>query len=248
MNDSLAAGGVYANPLYKEVTIRITQSLAEGKWKPGEAIPSESQLAGHFKVSIGTIRKAIDELVANRILVRQPGRGTFVSTHTENRYLYHFFRIVREDEVHAFPQTELVSFKRGKADAETASQLKITTGTPVFRFDNVLSLHGEPVIYDEIAVPEATFPALTRDMLASRDTTIYGMYQARYGINVIKTTEKLRAVLADHAGIAEALHLQAGDPLLELRRVAYTYHDQPVEYRRSYVNTGHYYYLSELGK
>src|SRR5215216_1631155 len=83
MADTLAAGSLTFNPLYKEVKIRLTRGLAAGEWKPGEAIPSESKLAERFNVSIGTIRKAIDELVADRILLRQQGRGTFVATHTE---------------------------------------------------------------------------------------------------------------------------------------------------------------------
>jgi DNA-binding transcriptional MocR family regulator len=69
MTDTLAAGNVTFNPLYKEVKNRITQGLAEGLWPPGTAIPSESRLAEQFRVSIGTVRKAIDELVAERILL-----------------------------------------------------------------------------------------------------------------------------------------------------------------------------------
>ena len=71
MADTLAGNNLTAAPLYREVHWRITRALAEGQWKPGEAIPSESRLAADFSVSIGTIRRAIDELVAGRILVRQ---------------------------------------------------------------------------------------------------------------------------------------------------------------------------------
>src|SRR5688572_23743710 len=93
-SDTLAAGTLASHPLYKEVKIRLTRGLAAGEWKAGQAIPSESRLAQRFNVSVGTIRKAIDELVAERILLRQQGRGTFVATHTEDRTLFYFFHIV----------------------------------------------------------------------------------------------------------------------------------------------------------
>jgi GntR family transcriptional regulator len=117
--NALAGGNLTFNPLYKEVKIRITRSLIAGEWKPGTAIPSESRLAEHFNVSVGTIRKAIDELVAEKILVRQQGRGTFVTTHTEDRTLYYFFHIVGKDGAREPPTHELLSFQKGKADAET---------------------------------------------------------------------------------------------------------------------------------
>lgn len=98
-NDALAAGNLAFNPLYKEVKLRLTRGLAAGEWKPGEAIPSEARLAERFNVSIGTIRKAIDELVAERILVRQQGRGTFVASHTEGDHMIHILVHDKKDTV-----------------------------------------------------------------------------------------------------------------------------------------------------
>jgi GntR family transcriptional regulator len=98
MNDLFATGTQAFAPLYKEVRNLLTQGLAQGEWKPGEALPSESKLAQRFHVSIGTIRHAIDELVAEQILVRHQGRGPFVATHTPKRMLI-AFHIVGEDGV-----------------------------------------------------------------------------------------------------------------------------------------------------
>ncbi len=69
-------------PLYEQIKILLTQSLVAGEWKPGEAIPSEIELAGRFRVSQGTVRKAIDELASEHILVRRQGKGTFVASHS----------------------------------------------------------------------------------------------------------------------------------------------------------------------
>src|SRR6185436_21021943 len=149
MPDTLAAGGVTLNPLYKEVKIRLTRGLAAGDWKPGEAIPSESRLAERFDVSIGTIRKAIDELVAERILLRQQGRGTFVATHTEDRTLFYFFHIVGKDGSREVPTTDLLSFRKSRANALEAEKLAIPRDAAVCRIQNVLKLSGDAVLFDE---------------------------------------------------------------------------------------------------
>jgi GntR family transcriptional regulator len=71
----VTAGGGF-QPLYREVKRLLTQSLIEGEWPAGAALPSETRLAERYNVSIGTLRKAIDELVAERVVTRHQGRGT----------------------------------------------------------------------------------------------------------------------------------------------------------------------------
>src|SRR5437868_14134531 len=158
MADALLAGSLTFNPLYKEVKIRLTRGLATGEWKPGEAIPSESRLAERFNVSIGTIRKAIDELVAERILLRHQGRGTFVATHTEDRTLFYFFHIVGKDGSRELPTTDLLSFRSGRATAAEETRLRVARGARIVRIQNLLKLDGKPIVFDEISVPAALFP------------------------------------------------------------------------------------------
>jgi GntR family transcriptional regulator len=243
--EALGVPGVSSSPLYKEVKARLTRGLALGEWKPGEAIPSESRLAELFSVSIGTIRKAIDELVAERILLRHQGRGTFVATHTEDRTLFYFFHIVAKDGGRELPVTELLSFRRARAGAAEEERLGIARGAPVFRVQNVLKLTGKPVIVDEIAVPAALFSDLDQDVFGGREGTIYGLYQARYGITVTRISERLSAGHPP-ARAAALLRLSTGAPALAIKRVAYTYDDTPVEYRVSWVNTERHEYLSDL--
>ena len=247
MSSSLAAGSPMLNPLYKEVKIRLTRSLVAGEWKPGEAIPSEARLAERFNVSVGTIRKAIDELVAEKILVRQQGRGTFVATHTEDRTLYYFFHIVGKDGSRAQPSHDLLSFRRARADAEAERALALTRGERVLRIENLLRLAGVPVILDDMVIPARLCPNLDEAAFAGREGTIYGLYQARYGINVVRISERLSAAAAP-SRVAEVLGLRANAPVLVIRRVAYTYHDAPVELRTSWVDTRHHEYLSDLWK
>jgi GntR family transcriptional regulator len=236
-----------SNPLYKEVKNRLMRGLVAGEWKPGQAIPSESQLADRYDVSVGTIRRAVDELVAEKIVQRQQGSGTFVATHTEDRQLYYFFHIVGKNDGKEPPTHELLSFHRVNADGQTALRLQIAPGTPVYRIHNVLRLSGKPVIFDDITLPAASFPDLTKALFAARAGTIYGMYQTRYGINVIRISERLSAARAS-AQHAAGLKIRPGEPALIIKRVAYTYHDTPVEYRVSCVNTVQHEYLSDLWK
>jgi len=236
-----------AAPLYREVQWRITRALAAGQWKPGEAIPSETQLAQQFGVSIGTIRRAIDELVAGRILVRQQGRGTFVATHTEDRTLLYFFHVVGKDGRREFPVSELQGFRKERSDEQDERDFGLVRGTRVVRVQNLLKLEGQPVVLDAITVPTEQFPKLDEAAFRNREGTIYGLYQARYGVNVVRISERLSAVLPP-AAVAAVLGMRAGQPALFLRRIAYSYNDSPVEYRRSWINTAAHEYLSDLWK
>lgn len=242
-----AAGGAEFQPLYREVKRLLTQSLIEGEWPAGAALPSEARLAQRFDVSIGTLRKAIDELVAERIITRHQGRGTFVATHNPNRLLFHFFHIVPRGGGREYPTTQTLAFVRGKAVAEEARRLAIAPGAPVLRIRNLLSLGGAPVILDDIVLPRALFADLTEKVFSGRDNTIYHLYQTRYGINVLRSSERLSAVAAP-ADAARLLRVKRGAPLLAINRTALTYRDAPVELRLSLVNTAAHDYASDLGK
>ena len=85
-------------PLYLQVKDVLVERLAAGEWSPGGAIPSELELAAQYGVSHGTVRKAIDALADDNLVVRRQGKGTFVATHTEERASnFRFLRIRRND-------------------------------------------------------------------------------------------------------------------------------------------------------
>ncbi|MGN2392924.1 GntR family transcriptional regulator [Pelomicrobium sp. G1] len=247
MENAVVSRGFGQAPLYKIVKNRLLQSLTAGEWASGEALPSEARLAERFEVSIGTVRKAIDELVAEKILVRHQGKGTFVAVHNEDRTLYYFFHLVGPDGLKRFPTSELLDFGKARAGGALAERLGIPRGAPVLWFRNLLKLQERPVVLDHITVPQALFPDLDEPTLRHRESTIYALYQSRYGINVIRAQERLRARPCDPEA-ASILGLAPGAPILEIHRVAYTYNDVPVEVRLSRVNTEHHDYLNDLGK
>jgi len=246
-NRLATAGVVGLSPLYRRVEDRILKDLAAGQWRSGEPIPAETKLAKRFDVSIGTVRKAIGELVARQILVRHQGRGTFVAVHDEDRALFYFFRVVAKDGIKKYPTSELLSFSEGRADPAQAAALRIPRGAPILRFRNRLAIEGRALILDRIAVPQSLFPGLDEATLRERPSTIYSLYQSRFGINVIRASERLHARTCARE-TARALGLAADTPILEIRRIAYSYNDAPVEYRISQVDTRDHDYLNDLGR
>jgi GntR family transcriptional regulator len=246
-SEGTSPGVPLVGPLYKDVKRQLMEALTRGEWKPGEAIPSERRIAERFGISIGTVRKAIDELVAENILIRQQGRGTFVATHTRDRLLFYFFHIVPEQGPKEYPEVELLSFARTKAERGVADRLQIEAGDPVLRIRNALRLAGKRMIIDDITVSAQRFPGLSEKRFRERPSTIYNLYQDIYGISVVRSSERLRAVAAD-AEIAQLLGIAPGAPLLQIRRIALAYNDLPVEFRISHVNTAGYEYFSDLGR
>ncbi|HSC23475.1 MAG TPA: GntR family transcriptional regulator [Casimicrobiaceae bacterium] len=246
MNDTDAREAPLDVPLYKDVKRRLTDALTHGEWKPGEAIPAERRLSERYRISVGTVRKAVDELVAENILIRQQGRGTFVARHNRERELFHFLHVVPERGGKQYPDVELASFARGKADRRTADALGIAPGGSVYRIRNLLRLDGAPVIVDDIALSAQRFAGLTERQFRERRSTIYNLYQEAFGISVVTARERIRALPADPA-VAALLDVPALTPLLAIRRVALTFRDLPVEYRVSLVHTQRHEYWAEIG-
>jgi GntR family transcriptional regulator len=245
-DEALTPGAIGQGPLYREVKRRITCSLRDAEWAQGQPLPSEAQLAGRYRVSMGTVRKALAELVAERVLVRHPGRGTFVANRDRDYMLDAFFNIVDARGRKEFPQVELTSFRAAQADAHAARHLGLREGARVFILTNVLSLQGAPVILDRVQVSRAVMPDLNEAEFRKRDQTIFGLYQQLHGVTVTRLEEWIRAANADPE-VARILGIEAGAAVLAIERVAYTYDQTPVEDRERYVNTAGHAYLNVLG-
>ncbi|WP_431228452.1 GntR family transcriptional regulator [Burkholderia contaminans] len=236
-----AASSPTFSPLYQQIKSLITQSLETGEWKPGEIIPSEVELAARYKVSQGTVRKAIDELAAENLVVRRQGKGTFVATHNEDRAQFRFLRLLADDGAEHPHVSRLLECRRLRAPAEIARQLDLKPADPVVQVRRLLEFENEVTVLDEIWLPGAMFRGLTFERLSEYKGPLYAMFETEFGTRMIRATEKIRAVAAEPA-VADLLHVPAGFPLLSVERVSYTYGDRPVEVRRGwYVTTGYYY-------
>jgi len=233
-------------PLYRQIKDLIVQSLDGGAWKPGQAIPSEMELAERFGVSQGTVRKAVDALAAENMLVRRQGKGTFVATHGEPRQHFRFLRLMPNEGEPAQYESRASECRRARAGGDAARFLDLKLGDPVIFIRRVLFFGGEPAVVEEITLPATTFKGLTAAKLAAHRGSIYHLYETEFGTRMIRAVEKLRAVAAD-AATAGALELAKGTPLLSVERVAYTYGDRPVEYRHGLCRTDTHFYRNELG-
>jgi GntR family transcriptional regulator len=238
------AGGA---PLYRVAKRALLQAIEAGHCPAGSALPSETVLAAAFGISIGTLRHAVDELVAEHILVRRQGRGTFVATHNADRFLFQFFHIERSDGLRDAPQVETLSFERSRLDDEAAAALSMKAGEPAIQIENRLSLQGRAMLHDRLMLPALLFKGLTEKRLRDRPSTIYHLYQTGFGITVVRAVERVRAVAADRT-TARVLGIAQGAPMLQVRRTALTFNDKPVEYRVSTLHSAQHEYVNLVSR
>jgi len=236
------------SPLYQQIKVLILQSLQAGEWKPSTAIPSEIELASRFKVSQGTVRKAIDELAAENLLVRRQGKGTFVATHAERQIQYRFLKLIPDngDPSSEGPaQRHIIDCKRSRASLEVARALAIRTGDAVLQVRRVLSFSSVPTILEDLWLPAAPFKGLTAERLRDYDGPMYALFETEFDVRMVRAEEKIRAVLPD-AEQCELLKISPQSPLLSVERTAYTYNDVPMEIRRGLYLTNKHYYRNAL--
>ena len=237
-------GAVFA-PLYQQIKDLLVASLQRGEWRPGEIIPSEFELAARFQVSQGTVRKAIDELAGENLLVRRQGKGTFVATHHAPQAKFRFLRLVPDEGEAVAAQRRFLECRRVRASAEIARLLQLKTGDPLVFVRRILSFGGAPVVLDDLWLPGGPFKGLTAERLSGYQGPLYGLFESEFGTRMIRAEERIRAVAAD-ASAAGYLDAKPGSPLLLVDRVSFTYGDKPVEVRRGLYVTTHYHYRNEL--
>ena len=242
-------GGTPAfSPLYQQIKVLILQSLQGGEWKPGDVIPSEMDLAARFRVSQGTVRKAIDELAAENLVVRRQGKGTFVATHAEQQVQYRFLRLLPDtgDASSEGPrQRHFIECKRLRAPADIARALGLRSGDAVLHVRRVLSFQQVPTILEDLWLPAAPFKGLTAERLGSYRGPMYALFETEFGVRMVRAEEKIRALAASEPA-CELLKVKAGEPLLSVERTAFTYNDLPMELRRGLYRTDAHHYRNNL--
>ena len=234
------------SPLYRQIKALLLESLRSGAWRPGEAIPSEMDLASRYKVSQGTVRKAIDELAAENLVYRRQGKGTFVATHGERQVRFRFLRLAPDSGDPGVVDRQLLEFRRARASAEVARMLELKAGDPMVMIKRLLVFGGDPVVLEEVWLPGTLFKGLTASAVSEHRGALYNLFETQFGTRMVRAEEKLKAAAADDA-CAAPLGVEPGHPLLAVERVSYTYSDKPVEWRRGLYKTDRYFYKSELG-
>jgi GntR family transcriptional regulator len=236
------------SPLYQQIKDLILQSLQTGEWKPGEAIPSEMDLAARYRVSQGTVRKAIDELSADNLLIRRQGKGTFVATHAEQQVQYRFLKLQPnsgDNQQEGPADRTIIDCKRQRANADIARSLSLRAGDSVLQITRVLAFAGVPTILEDIWLPATPFKGLTAERLSTYRGPMYALFETEFGVRMVRAEERIRAVNPD-ADQAPLLGVSTQAPLLSVERIAFTYNDAPMELRRGLYRTDMHHYRNAL--
>ena len=229
-------------PLYRQVKDVLVRRIADGVWAAGGALPSEPDIAADLGVSHGTVRKALDELAAENLVVRRQGKGTFVARHDEARILFQFFKLIPDTGERRFPDSRILGVEVRDADAEAVRILALRKGAKVVALERVRSLADRICIVERIVLPKALFPGIEKRELPNN---LYELYRAEFGVTIARATERLKAVAATRR---EAKHLDVplGAPLLAIDRTALAIDGAPVEWRVSVCRSDAFHYLSDL--
>ncbi|MCZ2495150.1 UTRA domain-containing protein [Xylophilus sp. Kf1] len=233
------------SPLYQQIKTLILQRLEAGDWKPGESIPSETDLAARFRVSQGTVRKAIDELAGDNLLIRRQGKGTFVATHAERHVQYRFLKLRNDGGEFETSERRVMECRRTRASADVARALNLRSGEAVLLVRRALLFSNVPRVLEDIWLPGQTFKGLTIDQMLGYKGPTYAMFELEFGVRMVRADEKLRAVAATSEQAA-LLDVTAGEPLLSVERLSYTYNDAPMELRRGFYRTDAHHYHNQL--
>lgn len=230
-------------PLYKKVKSIILEKITSGEWKANYLLPSEAELAGLLKVSSGTIRKALDELTASNLLIRRQGKGTFVSSHNVEWYLFRFFKLCHRNGKKYYPQSKILSVIKRKCCKIEIEALKIKKGESVIEIHRLRSLNNKFCIDEKVVISKRLFPNL--DEKIQFPNQLYEFYQNQEGRLIYRIIEKIEAVNSDKR-LSQTLNVKINTALLKIHRVAIGPDLEPIELRISHCLTDDYYYLSNL--
>jgi GntR family transcriptional regulator len=231
---------VNGSPLYARVKAVVLARITAGEWPPGTALPAEIELARELGVSQGTVRKALDALTAEQVVVRRQGSGTYVAEHTPAHMLFRFFNIYDDGGTQVLPDSRPVRVATGEAATAERRRLELDEDARVIRISRVRTRSDRPFMDDRIVLPEVLFPGLAQE--AKVPNTLYDLFQKRYRIHVARTEEQITAVAAT-ARLAERLDVAPGTPLLAIDRITFDLSGRRIEWRLShaYLDRAHYF-------
>lgn len=235
--------GTHFQPLYKQVYDTLLARLADGYWKPAKALPSEFALADELGVSQGTVRKALNQLVAENILVRRQGKGTYVSEHTQESSMFRFFRYREAGGDDLIPITDVIGMLRRDANEHEAKKLALEENKTVVELTRVRSINGKPAIFEKVLQPLAIFPDIDKGV--ELPNSLYTLYQEKYNISIVEVRDELQAVSLP-ADIAEYLNIEANSPVLMTERTSINIDGRVAELSQAYCSTDNFVYSVSL--
>ncbi|HSL77775.1 MAG TPA: GntR family transcriptional regulator [Candidatus Limnocylindrales bacterium] len=220
-------------PLHHQVYLDLLASLDSGRWAPGDQLPTERDLAGHYGCSLITVRRALDELVREGRIERTRGRGTFVLRPRLDRDIASRASFAEEMRQRGLdPETRLISARPESATVAVAAALSLEPGEPTVYLERLRSASGEPYLLEQVNLPAERFPGLLASDL--EHGSLYELLSTRYDTQVVRAREALEPVLL-RAREARLLDQRRGAPALRIEGVAFDAGGVPVEYGRTFV-------------
>lgn len=232
-------------PLYEQIKRKILLALEQGVWNAGELIPSEIELANSYQVSSGTIRKALDELVSNHILIRRQGIGTFVATHQEEQSKFRFLHLANSQGKMKESANKILLCSHQKAPEAVYKVFDMQSDDIFVHIRRLMSFSQQPVVFEDIWFPCPLFEALNLELLQAWSGTLYGLIENHFGIHMTHAQERISAMMPTEIA-REYLQIDEGIPVLDIFRIAYSYGEKPIEVRQAQYVTMEYHYLNYL--
>lgn len=232
-------------PRYHQVRDTLSAEIAAHKWRPEEALPTEAELAATHGVSIGTVRKAVDSLVAAGVVERFQGKGTFVRRPDFQSSFFRFFRFATVGGAVRVPVSRILKREVTPMTAVVAAALKLEVGTPAIRFSRLRLIDDRPLVLEDIWLPHERFEALLAIDPREFGDLLYPLYEQHCGVLVASAQETLSAE-AVAAKNARPLGLAAGAPVIVIERVALSADRQPLEWRQSRGPASEFRYQVEI--
>jgi GntR family transcriptional regulator len=227
-------------PLYLQLRDALAERVAAGEWKPGTAIPNESDLAREFGVSAGTMRKALDLLEDEHLVTRRQGRGTFVNDQSSDELAVRFCNVRKADGRKIVSQFKDVTVAEESADEMERARLQLSANDRVFRVRRIRLDQDRPFMLETLSLPTSMFPDLK-----AADLPHVAELAQRHHILLGKAEERV-SVEAAGSDVAEALKVPTGTPVMVLDRVVFALDRRPVEWRVGRCNLAGGHYLAEM--
>ncbi len=241
---------------YGRLAVQLRRLITDGQWSPGSAIPAETVLARSYGVALGTMRHAISVLVAEGLLERVHGRGTYVSSGIGGASLMRFFRFrvhgaagvegdAEDAGIDEIPVSRIVSRRVVVADTATAVALGLPLNAEVLALTRIRSLHDRPCLYERLCLPLPAFSALALLDKSQWDDLLYPMYQRVCGVVVQRAEDAVTFAQAD-ADVAHALKLNLSAPCARVSRRAFDISGRCIELRESSGDARLFHYTVQL--
>ncbi|RZF28616.1 GntR family transcriptional regulator [Paraburkholderia sp. UYCP14C] len=232
-------------PRYQRLRDEMVALIAARHWRPGEAIPTEQALAQSYDVAVGTVRKAVDLLVAEGLLERFQGRGTFVRRASFDSSLFRFFRFQTRQGERRIPESRILRREVVDAPSAVAATLQISSSARVIQMTRLRLIDDVPMLAEEIWLPYVRFAAFAQMDLNEVGDLLYPVYETQCNQVVASATETLtvEAIGPLHARL---LRIEPGTPAVVIERLAYGYDRQPLEWRRSRGPASEFIYQAEI--